>query len=67
MELSFTTVMFLEFYLFYVFLGERVIGWVRAGVRNITSLSMGVGVLNIFRRFSGGGGGGAKFYGSILK
>jgi hypothetical protein len=52
--------MFLESYIF----GERVIGWVRGGggVRNISSPLRGV--LNIFRRFWGGG---AKFYGKILE
>jgi hypothetical protein len=52
--------MFLDFYLFYVF-GERVIGSVReGGTKHFISFE---GVLNIFRRFSGG----AKFYGSILE
>ena len=51
--------MFLEFYVF----GERVIGWVRGGGRNISSPLRGV--LNSFRRFWGGGG--AKFYGRNLE
>ena len=57
--------MFLEFYVF----GERVTVWVRGGggggggVRNISSPLRGV--LNLFRRFWGGGG--AKFYGRILE
>ena len=56
MELSFTTVMFLEFYLFYVFLGERVIGWVRAGgTKHYISFEGGGGIKYFPTLFGGGG------------
>ena len=56
--------MFLEFYLFYVFFWERVIGWVRAGGGGVQKMSSPLrwGIKYFPTLF-----GGVKFYGSILK